>query len=111
MTKGRLEAEDIVAQALGYLAANEPVLMRFFNLTGLTADTIREAAEDPSFYASVLDHFLADETLLAQFTHSTGIRAEDVQRARHRLEGPGDEERQAERAGQRSTLPRRRIFQ
>jgi hypothetical protein len=77
--------EAIVAQALSYLAANEPMLTRFFNLTGLTADTIRKAAGDPGFSASVLDHLLADETLLAQFTQSCGIHPEDVRLARQRL--------------------------
>jgi hypothetical protein len=86
MTK-TLNPEEIVAQALNYLVAHEPMLMRFFNLTGLTAETIREVAESPRFSAFVLDHFLADETLLAQFTQSAGIRPEDLRLARHRLEG------------------------
>jgi hypothetical protein len=81
-----LNPEEIVAQALNYLVAHEPMLLRFFNLTGLSADTIREAAESPRFSAFVLDHFLADEILLAQFTQSAGIRPEDVRLARQRLD-------------------------
>ena len=84
------DPEEIVAQALNYLVAHEPMLLRFFNLTGLTADTIREAAKSPSFSASVLDHFLADGTLLAQFTQATGLSVEDLQRARQRLDEPGE---------------------
>jgi hypothetical protein len=84
------DPEEIVARVLNYLVAHEPMLLRFFNLTGLTADTIREAAESPSFSASVLDHFLADATLLAQFTHATGLSVQDVRLARQRLDGPGE---------------------
>ena len=102
--------EAIVAEALNYLVAHEPMLMRFFNLTGLTADTIREAAGDPGFYASVLDHVLADETLLTQFTQATGIRPEDVRAARHRLDGPDETVNREGRAGQRSALPRKTMF-
>jgi hypothetical protein len=88
MTKSKhIGAAEIVTQALNYLVANEPMLIRFFNLTGLTADTIREAAEDPCFHVFVLDHFLGDEILLTQFTHTTGIRSRDLRSARHRLEG------------------------
>jgi hypothetical protein len=101
-------AEEIVAQALNYLVAHEPMLMRFFNLTGLTADTIREAAGSASFPAAVLDHFLADETLLAQFSQFSGIRSEDIRNARLRLEG-GVPSEKAERALGPSQ-PRRPLF-
>jgi hypothetical protein len=96
------DPEEIVAQALNYLAAHEPMLLRFFNLTGLTADTIREAAKSPRFSASVLDHFLADGTLLAQFTQATGLSVQDVQVARQRLDGPGE--------AQHSALPHKGMF-
>jgi hypothetical protein len=89
------DPEEIVAEALNYLVAHEPMLLRFFNLTGLTADTIREAAKSSSFSASVLDHFLADHTLLAQFTQATGLSVEDVRLAHQRLDEPREAHRSA----------------
>ncbi len=91
----RFTAEDVVSQALTYLAAHEPMLTRFFNLTGLTPETIRKAAENPGFDASVLDHFLADETLLVQFTQSTGLRRDEVSAARESIERGGPDRRAA----------------
>ncbi|KLK92622.1 hypothetical protein AA309_13050 [Microvirga vignae] len=38
------------------IAANKIILTSLFDLTGLTVDTIRKAAGDPSFYTPVLDH-------------------------------------------------------
>src|SRR5215217_4207210 len=40
-------------------------MARFFNVTGLTAKTIRAAASAPGFTASILDYVLDDEPLLA----------------------------------------------
>ncbi|WP_052954492.1 DUF3572 domain-containing protein [Microvirga vignae] len=105
-----VNAEAIVAEVLSYLAAHEPMLTRFFNLTGLTPETIREASTDPGFYASVLDHLLADEILLAQFTQPCGLRPEDVRLARHRLDESDETKRQAEKAAERSALTRKPSF-
>jgi hypothetical protein len=82
------------------------MLTRFFNLTGLTPETIREAAENPGFHASVLDHFLADETLLVQFTQSTGLRRDEVSSARESLERGGTDGHAASSVRQPGLLPK-----
>ena len=46
---------------------------RFLDLTGLTPDTVREAASSPGFFVAVLDHLAADELLLLTFATNAGV--------------------------------------
>jgi hypothetical protein len=51
-------AEALIAQVLQFFMADPDRLVRFFDVTGLTPDTIRTAANAPGFAASVLDYML-----------------------------------------------------
>ena len=81
--------EDLEASLLAFLAADPGRMARFFNLTGLRPDRMREAASAPGFAASVLDYVLGDEPLLSLFASASGIKPEDLARVRASLErGP-----------------------
>jgi len=83
-------AEALIARVLQFFVMDPDRLVRFFNVTGLTADTIRTAANAPGFAASVLDYMLGDEALLQRFAAETGTQPEALQSARAGLEGRGE---------------------
>ena len=83
-------AEALIAQVLQFFMADPDRLVRFFDVTGLTPDTIRTAANAPSFAAAVLDYMLGDEALLQRFAAETGTQPEALQSARAGLEGRGE---------------------
>lgn len=83
-------AEQIAAQALGYLAQNGELLSRFMGLTGLTVETLRQDAGKHHVLASVLDHILGDESLLLAFAATAAIEPGLVASARARLSKEGD---------------------
>lgn len=81
------DAELTAITALNWLI-NEPELMgRFLSLTGLTADTMREAASEPGFLGGVLAFLMNHEPTLTQFCSHSDIRPEDVSRAWKELGG------------------------
>jgi hypothetical protein len=71
-------SEDVVASVLTFLASEPERLARFFILTGLSPDTIRQAAATPGFATSILDYLLNDEPLLRLFTASAEIAPDEV---------------------------------
>jgi hypothetical protein len=81
-------AEHLCAQALAYLASDEERMWRFFDLTGLSPDTIREVAGTPGFALAVLDHLLGDEQLLLAFAADSSVDPAAVMKTRSRLAGP-----------------------
>ena len=72
-------------------------MARFFNVTGLTATTIRAAASAPGFTASILDYVLEDEPLLRVFAAEAEIAPSELLRVRVGLESRGDAALQGER--------------
>ncbi|MEM8811614.1 MAG: DUF3572 domain-containing protein [Pseudomonadota bacterium] len=72
------EADGVAIAALGFMARDPSRLDRFLALTGLTPDSIREAAADPGFLASVLDYMMNDEALLLEFCETEGMVADHV---------------------------------
>ena len=52
------EAKSIALRALSYLVAEEDVLQRFMDLSGVDAADIRQRADDVDMLAGVLDFFL-----------------------------------------------------
>jgi hypothetical protein len=89
--------EDLVARLLQFLADDPGRMARFFNVTGLTATTIRAAASAPGFTASILDYVLEDEPLLRVFAAEAEIAPGELLRARVGLESRGDAAPQEER--------------
>jgi hypothetical protein len=80
-------AEKLGIQALAYLAGEPERLGRFLALSGLGPETIRAAAHDPQFLASVLDHVAGDERLLTAFADHSQVAPERVMEAHAVLAG------------------------
>jgi Protein of unknown function (DUF3572) len=91
-------AEAVVASVLTFLASEPERLARFFILTGLSPDTIRQAAAAPGFATSILDYLLNDEPLLRLFTAGTEIAPGDLLQVRVGLERRGISASKTERA-------------
>ena len=68
----RSEAEDLAIQVLVFLSGDEKRMHRYLDVTGLDPATIRDAASDGNFLASVLDYLMQDEALLLQFCEMQG---------------------------------------
>jgi len=83
----RDQAEMLAIQALGFIAADRERLAAFLNVTGLAADAIRIAANEPGFLAGVLDHLLADEALLTAFADDAGVDPGNIAKARRAFGG------------------------
>lgn len=61
------EAEKLSITALAFLASEENRLQKYMSLTGLDPATLRNAATEPRFLASVLEYMMQDEALLLEF--------------------------------------------
>src|SRR3954468_526492 len=79
-------SEDVVASVLPFLASEPERPARFSILTGLSPDTIRQAAATPGFAAAVFDYLLNDEPLLRLFTASAEIAPHELLQVRVGLE-------------------------
>jgi hypothetical protein len=80
--------DTMAIQALGFLADDPDRLGRFFDITGLTVQTLRQIAGTPSFDSSLLDYLGSDEALLRAFADQNGYDPADVDAARMALAGP-----------------------
>jgi hypothetical protein len=83
----RETAEMLAIQALSFLADEPERLARFLAVTGIEAQSLRDAAREPNFLLGVLDHLAGDERLLRQFSDHQEITPEVVTRARDLLAG------------------------
>lgn len=86
------DPEDLAIAALGFLAEDPERLGRFLALTGVDPGSIRLAAREPHFLASVLDHLITDEALLVAFAANNRIQPETVARAHTKLSGQSPDE-------------------
>lgn len=80
-------AEALAIQALGFLAEDSERLTRFFSVTGLDPDGIREAAGAPGFLAGVLAYLASDEALASEFIAAASCSPDDIFRAHTALGG------------------------
>jgi hypothetical protein len=80
-------AESVAIQALGFIAEEPDRLGRFLALSGLSAESLRAAAQEPNFLLGVLDYLASDETLLRDFAGQREIAPEDAAIARDVLAG------------------------
>jgi Protein of unknown function (DUF3572) len=81
-------AETVAIQALAFLAQEPTRLGRFLAETGLGPETIRSAAQDPSFLVAVLDFILNDEGLVDDFCSAQALKPRQLIAAREALGGP-----------------------
>lgn len=72
------DPEMIAIGALGFLAEDPARLSRFLDITGLNPATLRKAAGEPRFLASVLDYLMADESLMLAFAAQNGASPETI---------------------------------
>lgn len=82
------DAETLALRALAFLAAEPERLEPFLSATGLSPQTLRAAAGEQGFLASVLEHVSGSDDLLLEFASNLAIRPEAVVRARETLSGP-----------------------
>lgn len=80
------EAGAIVIAALSYFATDPKTLGRFFALTGLDTNSLREAAGTPTFVAGVLDFVLAEPKVLAAVAAAQETTPGAIAAARARLD-------------------------
>lgn len=73
-----LDPDRLAIDALSYLAGEPARLADFLATTGLTRDTLRDAADRPGFLRGVLDYVAADEALLVAFAAHQGVSPEAV---------------------------------
>lgn len=83
----RETAEMLAIQALSFIAEEPERLGRFLAVTGLEAQSLRDAAREPNFLLGVLDHLAGDERLLTEFASQHELPPETVTRARDLLAG------------------------
>jgi hypothetical protein len=85
------DAEALAIEALAFIAS-EPVLMpRFLAMSGIEAQQIRRAADEPGFLAGVLGFLLSHEPSLMAFCDATGTDPAAVGRAGRSLPGGADD--------------------
>ena len=74
-------AEALAIRALGFVAADPELLPRFLAISGIEAQSIRQAAQEPGFLAGVLQFILAHEPTLMRFSEETDIPPQQVSSA------------------------------
>lgn len=82
---GREQAEALAIKALMHLVGDPDALGQFLAETGLSPETIREAASDPAFLLAVLDFMLADESRLMAFAGHEALDPATIAKAAERL--------------------------
>jgi len=83
----KIDAEELAVAALAFIAEEPERLGRFLALSGVGPDSLRAAAQQPSFLSGVIEHVLGDEKLLLAFAQQAEIDPEDVARAHRALAG------------------------
>jgi hypothetical protein len=79
-------AEIVAVQALSFVAGDPERLGAFLAETGIGPETLRSAAADPHFLASVLDFVLRDDSTVKAFAAASELDPTTVAAARQALE-------------------------
>ena len=83
------EAAEIVAiQALSFVAGDPERLGRFLAESGIGPETLRGAAADPRFLASVLDFVMRDDATVKAFAEASQFDPTNVAAAHQALNDP-----------------------
>jgi Protein of unknown function (DUF3572) len=79
-------AEIVAVQALNFVAGDPERLGAFLAETGIGPETLRSAAADPHFLASVLDFVLRDDATVKAFAAASELDPATVAAAREVLD-------------------------
>ena len=85
-------AEIVAIQALSFIAGEPERLGLFLAESGIGPETLRNAAADPRFLASVLDFVMRDDATVKAFASASQLHPTNIAAARQALRDP-DEER------------------
>jgi hypothetical protein len=84
-------AEIVAVQALSFVAGDPERLGLFLAESGIGPETLRSAAADPHFLASVLDFVLRDDATVTAFAAASELDPATIAAARQVLdEGPSE---------------------
>ena len=76
-------AEIVAVQALSFIAGDPERLGLFLAESGIGPETLRTAAADPQFLASVLDFVLRDDATVKAFASVSQLHPTNIAAARH----------------------------
>jgi len=75
----------LVAGALGLLAEDDERLERFFALTGLTPQTLRQATTGPGFASALLDYIVTEDDLVLALAARLKVAPQEIAAAQSAL--------------------------
>ena len=81
-------AEIVAVQALSFVASDPERLGLFLAESGIGPETLRSAAADPRFLASVLDFVLRDDATVKAFASASQLHPTNIAAAREVLGDP-----------------------
>jgi hypothetical protein len=81
-------AEIVAVQALSFIAADPERLGMFLAETGIGPETLRTAAADPRFLASVLDFVMRDDSTVKAFASLSQLHPTNIAAAHQALNDP-----------------------
>ena len=84
---GRVIAQVVALQALGWALADDRRADRFLALTGLTPETLRARIDEPALLAAGIRFLEAHEPDLVACAEFLELAPEEIVEARRRLEG------------------------
>ena len=81
-------AEIVAIQALGFIAGEAERLGLFLAESGIGPETLRNAATDPHFLASVLDFVMRDDATVNAFAEASQLHPTNIAAAHQALNDP-----------------------
>ena len=85
--QGGPDPAELCADILTWIAADADLLERFWSLSGLNPETVRQASSDPGFVAGVLDFLMNHEPTLLAYCQSRHVDPEMIALAWRRAGG------------------------
>jgi len=81
-------AEIVAVQALSFIAGEPERLGLFLAESGIGPETLRTAATDPQFLASVLDFVMRDDATVKAFAAASQLHPTNIAAAHQALNDP-----------------------
>ena len=81
-------AEIVAIQALSFIASEPERLGLFLAESGIGPETLRTAASDPQFLASVLDFIMRDDATVKAFAEVSQLHPTNIAAAHQALNDP-----------------------